>query len=452
MSAAKKLPDAVLSCLYRWMQHNGELDKLTLQAAIKQTVPETPEGSTVRRLESMRGKYDAMFDAGYFNALKPEQAQKRRCELVAETMGADTVKEILTDERIALLFPATPPEVRKTRLPLSVGSDGFDRQMDYTIKAYLPANSLCSIYGPSGSYKSFLAVSWACHIAAGLQWSARSVASGSALYVVGEGGLGVPRRVRAWERTYNDDKRLTNLYLVNRPVFPVRSDEVAEVILAAKQVEATTGQPVRLIVIDTLARCFGGNDENDARDMGAFIEGCDTIKRETGATLLVVHHSGKDEGKGARGSSAFRAALDAEFNVRREGAGGALILRCTKMKDAEEPGQCAYDLKAVGLFTDSDGDDVYSLVVVDVPREARDTDPELENVKRLTDNHAALWQCIRSRKAQGEPCNRAVVRDDIIAMFGESGRKSFPRWLEKLVRDELIEVSENGDIVMTGKE
>lgn len=39
MSAAKKLPDAVLSCLYRWMQHNGELDKLTLQAAIKQTVP-----------------------------------------------------------------------------------------------------------------------------------------------------------------------------------------------------------------------------------------------------------------------------------------------------------------------------------------------------------------------------------------------------------------------------
>ncbi|HHR4102575.1 TPA: helicase RepA family protein, partial [Salmonella enterica] len=99
-----------------------------------------------------------------------------------------------------------------------------------------------------------------------------------------------------------------------------------------------------------------------------------------------------------------------------------------------------------------DGDDVYSLVIVGVPREPRDTDPELENVKRLTDNHAALWQCIRSRKAQGEPCNRAVVRDDIIAMFGESGRKGFNRWLEKLVRDELIEVSENGDIAMTGKE
>lgn len=53
-----------------------------------------------------------------------------------------------------------------------------------------------------------------------------------------------------------------------------------------------------MIILDTLARCFGGNDENDARDMGAFIRGCDELKRRTGATVLVVHHSGKDETKG----------------------------------------------------------------------------------------------------------------------------------------------------------
>ncbi len=53
-------------------------------------------------------------------------------------------------------------------LPLSVGSDGYDQEQDYTLKSYLPANSLSSIYGPSGSYKSFLAVSWACHVAGDL--------------------------------------------------------------------------------------------------------------------------------------------------------------------------------------------------------------------------------------------------------------------------------------------
>ncbi|HGY1167387.1 TPA: helicase RepA family protein [Citrobacter braakii] len=331
-------------------------------------------------------------------------------------------------------------------LPLSVGSDGYDQEQDYTLKSYLPANSLSSIYGPSGSYKSFLAVSWACHVAAGIKWAGKSVSAGAVMYVVGEGGIGVPRRIKAWEKKHG--RKLDNLYLVNRPVFPVRREEMQEMIKAARDVKTRTGQPVRLIVVDTLARCFGGNDENDARDMGAFIEGCDVIKRETGATLLVVHHSGKDDTKGARGSSAFRAALDAEFNIRREGDGGAIILTCTKMKDAEEPKQAAFDLRPVELFTDRDGELISSLVVQDLPREAREPDPELADIKHLTGNHAALWQSIRSRKAKGEPCNVSVIRDDITVLFGDNGRKGFKRWLDKLVRENIISIDDSGDITI----
>lgn len=262
------------------------------------------------------------------------------------------------------------------------------------------------------------------------------------MYIVGEGGISVPRRVRGWENVH--DVKFDNLALVNRPVFPVRAQEVQQVVKAARDVEAKKGKPVQLIVIDTLARCFGGNDENDAKDMGAFIEGCDTIKRETGATVLVVHHSGKDDTKGARGSSAFRAALDAEFNVQREGEGGAIILTCTKMKDAEEPRPAAFDLREAELFTDRDGELVASLVLRDTPREPQEPDPELAEVKHLTGNHAALWQSIRSRKTKGEPCNRSVLRDDMIALLGENGRKGFNRWLEKLVRDGVIEVDVMG--------
>ncbi|MFS6814976.1 helicase RepA family protein [Citrobacter meridianamericanus] len=453
MNTAEKLPDAVLCCLYRWMQHGGELDSLTLAAAIKQTAENAPEGEAVRQLEAIRQEsYEYKCDEGYLDALHPERAQKRRCELIADFIGMEGVNNVLTDDRITALFPPVPAGGKKTRLPLSVGSSGFDRELNYTMKGYLPANSLCSIYGPSGSYKSFLAVSWACHIASGLKWAGRSVSGGSVLYVVGEGGIGVPRRVRAWEIAKNNAERLKNLYLVNRPVFPVRPEEVNQVVLAATEVKAATGQPVKFIVIDTLARCFGGNDENDARDMGAFIEGCDTIKRATGATLLVVHHSGKDGSKGARGSSAFRASLDAEYSVRREGEGGAIILSCTKMKDAEEPREAAFDLRAVELFTDSDNDLVSSLVVLDIPREARDIDPELENINNLTGNHAALWQCIRSRKAKGEPCSRALLRDDMEAMMGDKARKSFHKWFDKLIRDELIGVDESGFVTMLGRE
>ncbi|EGX5251410.1 DNA primase, partial [Salmonella enterica subsp. enterica serovar Newport] len=54
---------------------------------------------------------------------------------------------------------------RKITLPISWGSEGFDAQQSYVIKGLIPAESLCSAYGASGSYKSFLAISWSCHVA-----------------------------------------------------------------------------------------------------------------------------------------------------------------------------------------------------------------------------------------------------------------------------------------------
>lgn len=63
--------------------------------------------------------------------------------------------------------------------------------------------------------------------------------------------------------------------------------------------------PIKLIVLDTLDRGFGGSDEIAAKDMGVFIQGCDILKVKTDATILLVNHSGKDQDKGARGSVRF---------------------------------------------------------------------------------------------------------------------------------------------------
>ncbi|WP_370689027.1 AAA family ATPase [Xenorhabdus aichiensis] len=323
---------------------------------------------------------------------------------------------------------------RKTKLPLSVGSAGFDAQLDYVVKGIIPAHSLCSIYGASGSYKSFLAGAWGCHIATGKAWAGKQVAQGSVLYVVGEGGIGVPRHIKAWEIV--NGQTVENMYLINTPVFPASPAEVHELVIAAQQVEAETGQPVRLIILDTLARCFGGADENDSKDMGAFVRGCDELKAKTGASILVVHHSGKDESKGARGSSAFRAALDVEYRINREGKkGGALVITCTKMKDAEEPETQAYDMRVVELFTDKDGEYITSLVLIDRPRDPVEEE-EIGHISNKTDNHTALWQCIRSRTALKEPCSIALVRDDLKAMGVNV--KNFSRWLTKLEHDRLI--------------
>lgn len=331
--------------------------------------------------------------------------------------------------------------LRNTKLPMSVGSAGYDARLDYVIKGLIPAHSLCSIYGASGSYKSFLAGAWACHISMGREWAGHRVVCGSVMYVVGEGGIGVPRRIRAWEIVNRLETK--NLYLVNTPVFPAAPMDVNEMVIAARQVESETGQPVRLIILDTLARCFGGSDENDARDMGAFVRGCDEIKKLTGASILVVHHSGKDVSKGARGSSAFRASLDAEFMIRREGKGDALVMTCTKMKDAEEPEEKAYDLRVVEIFTDADGEVVTSLVVQDKPRAPKDDDEYLDRIDNMSENHVALWQCIRGRTALKDPCTIALVRDDMKALGFDT--KHFRRWLLKLEKSGAIRV--NGEYV-----
>ncbi|MEH0833622.1 AAA family ATPase [Pectobacterium cacticida] len=356
--------------------------------------------------------------------------------------GRDVARRTFYSQLSSMAMPIMTPDnhelVFTSTLPLRRGSEGYDARQDYLIKGHLAGHSLCSIYGASGSYKSFLAVSWACHIATGKPWANRLVNQGAVIYVVGEGGIGVPRRIRAWEQTLNGSSPVDTLFRVDCPVFPASSESVKQVIQAANDVKRETGMPVRLIILDTLARCFGGSDENTAKDMGAFIQGCDTIKAATQASVLIVHHSGKDLERGARGSSAFQAALDTEFNVRRESSGNALVLSCTKMKDAEPPAPAAYDLTPVTVYVDEDGEPVDSLVLNDRPRELRDgTDayPELAGISHLTANHIAVWQALKAR----EVCTRSQLRDDLRAK-GLNVDKKFTRWLLKLEKDGLIEL------------
>ena len=68
----------------------------------------------------------------------------------------------------------------------------------------------------------------------------------------------------------------------------------------------------------------------------------------TGAAVLLVHHSGKDEAKGMRGHSALLGALDAELAI--EGPpGGQRILRTGKVR-VPEPSTYAMLLAGLALL------------------------------------------------------------------------------------------------------
>ena len=337
-------------------------------------------------------------------------------------------------------LPIKPPKVE-----LQYGSMGYDKEQSFVIKGLIPECSFASIYGPSGSFKSFLALDWACHIATGKDWDGHKVKQGAVLYVAGEGGFGVTQRIRAWE-LHHQVTNLDNLARLPVPIFPADSDQIKTVLEYCQEIKANTGHAVKLVILDTLARCYGGNDENSSRDMGAFIQGCDTIKQLTGATVLVVHHSGKNVDSGGRGSSSLPAALDVEYRVSRDGEGEqALVLTCSKMKDAEQPDTKAYDLISVHIRTDSDGDNINSLCLTSVGRPPKDNEDALPKASRMSGNHEALWQAVRSRTQAGDPTTRAIIIDDLKAQGLVV--KHFSLWLAKLVNGGQLR-EESGMIVM----
>lgn len=334
----------------------------------------------------------------------------------------------------------------KSKFKLVSGFEGFDTKASYLIKGLLPAESTVAIYGPPSSFKSFLAVSMGCHVATGSSWDGRRVEKGAVLYIVGEGGIGVPRRIRAWCIQYNGGKDVSNFYRIQMPVFMANEVDVAHLELAARQVKEETGLPIRLIVVDTVARCFGGADENRAADMGAFISGCDQIKDRTKATVLLVHHTGKDEAAGARGSSSFKAAMDVELFVKREGEGEAVTLTCTKMKDDEAPTKRAYDLSSREVTRDEDDDPVTSLVLLAAGREPAESD-ELDDVGNLTSNHIALFQAVRavSERQGGIARRRCVI--DYMKQAGTWNSSNGGKWFRKLIDEKKIGFNKEEDTV-----
>lgn len=220
----------------------------------------------------------------------------------------------------------------------------------WLIDGVLPDKSFTMLYGESGSGKSFLALDWALSVAHGRPWMGRSVEDGDVVYIAAEDAADLKYRRRAWLLSHLP-KRLTakdSEPPVERVAYmPEAWDIVAGYPTLVKDIRALGWHP-RLVVLDTLARCFDG-DENSAQEVGALIKGCDAVRHAfPKTTVLVVHHTGKDPDRGARGSSALKAALDTEM-LLVPGANQNKRLVCTKMKPAEPFATVPWVLRQVAV-------------------------------------------------------------------------------------------------------
>ena len=202
----------------------------------------------------------------------------------------------------------------------------------WLVDEILIEKSNVGIVGASYTGKSFLAIDLACSVASGVPFHGREVMQGAVAYIAGEGNSGLGMRANAWCETHEVDPQ-------SLPVgFTKTAINVREATILGETKGAIEGKMpngVRLIIIDTLARNFGGGNENAPNDMNEFIDACSDLGDYFDCTICVVHHTGKDKSAGARGHSAFYAALDTEIIVEAIGDHDIKV-SCDKQKDAPE--------------------------------------------------------------------------------------------------------------------
>jgi hypothetical protein len=260
---------------------------------------------------------------------------------------------------------------------------------EWLIKGVVPQAGLAVLYGESGSGKTFMALDLALALALGRPWRERRVKQVAVTYIAAEGAGGFRNRVVAALRHLDLRAKDVPIRVINAAPNLLLKDDALDIVAAIK-----AAGPCGVVVVDTFAQVMPGANENAAEDMGKALAHCRGIHRATGALVMLVHHSGKDTAKGARGWSGLKAAADAELEVTRGPQGRAL--RVTKQKDGEDGLAWGFGLEIVPIGTDSDGEIITSCIVTEQAQ------PEIGTLTRPLGAKEAIVNQVIAEMAQSQ--------------------------------------------------
>jgi hypothetical protein len=258
----------------------------------------------------------------------------------------DAVPEATTDKPARFVFEPVHSFASATAL-------------EWWVKQVMPKAGLAVLYGASGSGKSFVMLDMGMAIARGVMWRGKRVRQGRVAYIAAEGSGGFRKRITAYAQANDVDLSAVPMTVLNAAPNLMDAKESAAVVAA---IQASGGADI--VVVDTFAQAMAGGNENAGEDVGKALGHCKRIHEATGALVVLVHHSGKDQAKGARGWSGLKAAADAELEVVRTEA-GARYMRLSKSKDDVDGLEFGFELQQVTLGVDEDLDPITSCVVIE---------------------------------------------------------------------------------------
>ena len=192
----------------------------------------------------------------------------------------------------------------------------------------------------------------------------------------------------------------------------------------------TPCQPRRAVVDTTLA-AFSIQNWNDSGDVTRVTSAMARVARETGATVLGVHHHGKDVSRGPAGSYALTAAADFIVSVLCDGDVEGNVDRrriaVTKQREGETGWGCEFTLRRYKIGTDEHGEDVESAYLQPEQVTAGPSRSRRNSTRRQSGSSAAFMGALaaaldghgRDRPSSDGPPARMVAVQRVREAFDE---------------------------------
>ena len=337
-----------------------------------------------------------------------------------------------------------------------IAADDFSAQpapISWLVKRWLQNNALIMVHGPSGGGKTFVVLDWCLRMASGAQeWCGHKVKAGNVVYLAGEGHHGLRGRVAAWKHHHQAGHLAMWLSKdgcdLNTPTGYL---QVVEHLRSLPEKPA-------VIVVDTLHRFLAG-DENSAQDAKTMLDACNSLMNEFGCSVILVHHTGvaEEAQHRARGSSAWRGALDIEISIVPGKDGVPMQIVQRKSKDAELAQTVHVELQQVTIpgWYDEDNQPVTSAVIVQAqPPASPRKDSKIDSHRKTFEN---AWWASGAEERNGLPyLSRSAMVDYLMKKMdvSETSAKQYikPSVPGKPIADmlvaEIIEAFEHGWIVI----
>lgn len=353
-----------------------------------------------------------------------------------EPSGAEWMDDIPLPDEFTNAEPAQPTEIPiKTLAQLREHA----QSVSWVVKGLIQSETVGMIFGGGGTFKSFICLDMALHVAHGLNWCGRKTKKGPVVYIAAEGGAGLWRRIDAWHRMHGlvwDD--------IEFYVIPAALDLNADAS-AVKDAISALGCTPAVVVVDTMSQTYRG-EENSANEVAAYFAEIGLMFRAVWqCAVVIVHHTGHSATERPRGSSAMTANLDFTFGCFRDADEMLATLCNQRQKDGETADDVVFSMTRLELGRDEDGDAITSLVAAMV----RSTEEMLEIMQQQAakgsrkGRNAALLDIAKDGMTEKDLRSAFYDASDIETSDGR--RQAFHRAMEWARKNGILAVV-NGQI------